>query len=126
MPLTYEISGDFLRYTVNGDVEYEAGLAVLVAGLSEVQETRVGIPTPVIFDIRDSAESRGAEELRGIAAVVGQYSDAVGRKCAVIAASGLYYGVSRMFAAFVEEHGIEMQIFDSIPKAEAWLAVGGE
>ena len=53
--------------------------------------------------------------------MVGQYSEAVGCKCAVVADAGLYYGVSRMFAVFIEKRGIHMQIFESIPKAEAWL-----
>jgi hypothetical protein len=31
-----------------------------------------------------------------------------------------------MFALFIEKHGIHMQIFESIPKAEAWLTGVGE
>ena len=70
MSLTFEMSSDLLLYTVHGDVDYEVGLRVLIAGLSEVSETQTGTPTPVLFDIRDSAGARGAEELRGIATVV--------------------------------------------------------
>ena len=52
--------------------------------------------------------------------------EAVGGKCAVVADAGLYYGVNRMVALFIEKHGIHMQIFESIPKAEAWLTGVGE
>jgi len=124
MPLSYKITDGLLRYTAQGDVEFAEGLEVLQAGLREVVETRVGVPTPVLFDIRASSESRGSDELRGIAAVLGAHSEAVGGRCAVVAAPGLYYGVSRIFSVFVEQHGIEMQIFVSPTEAEMWLIEG--
>lgn len=121
MALSYEIRGGILRYTAHGDVEYDVGLRVLQDGLAAAVAAYDGTPIPVLFDIRDSAEHRGADELRGIAAVLGQHAETVGGKCAIAAESGLYYGVSRMFAVFVEEYGIEMQIFETPEKAEAWL-----
>ncbi len=124
MSLTYELADGFLRYRVEGDVEYVEGMTVLRRGLDEVREKSAGTPTAVLFDIRASEEARRAEELRGIAAVVAEYSEEVGGRCAIVSAPGLYYGISRMFAVFAEELGLEMEVFETVEDAEAWLLRG--
>ncbi|NIP82295.1 MAG: hypothetical protein GWM90_24965, partial [Gemmatimonadetes bacterium] len=101
---------EFLRYTVRGDVDFQEGLEVLKKGLAEARRAVAGAPWPVLFDIRDSKEKRRADELRGIALVLGEHVGVVSDHCAVVVSSPLYYGVSRMFGHFAEAYGISMEI----------------
>ncbi len=123
MSLSYELDGEFLRYTVEGDVDFQEGFAVFQQGLAEAEATVAagGAPRPVLFDIRASKERRSAEELKGIATALGRHRGTVADHCAIVVSTPLYYGLGRMFGHFAEEYGITMEIFDDPLEAEAWL-----
>lgn len=121
MPLQFRFDDEFLRYTVSGDVDFQEGFEVFQQGLKEAEVATHGAPWPVLFDIRESVEKRRADELKGIAMVLSQHRGSVADHCAVVVASPLYYGVSRVFGHFTEEYGIRMEIFDSVETAESWL-----
>jgi len=124
MAISYELTQDLLHYTVEGDVDHAVGLDVLRRGLEDAAAATgrgEGRARPVLFDIRKSAESRAAEEIRAIATVLGGFRESLDGRCAVIVATPLYYGVSRMFSTYAEEYGIEIEIFGTLEEGTFWL-----
>lgn len=124
MAISYDLTRRLLHYTVVGDVDHAVGLDVLRQGLQEAAdalERGDGPARPVLFDIRRSAESRAADEIRAIATVLGGFRESLDGRCAVVVATPLYYGVSRMFSTYAEQYGIEIEIFGSPEEGTHWL-----
>jgi hypothetical protein len=79
----------------------------------------------VLWDISQARiHFAGADEIRRIAAAVAQVSHRrAGGKSAVVAASDLAFGVSRMYQAYREIHNIELSYMSFRTRQEAldWL-----
>ena len=125
MPLSYALEQIILRIAAVGDVEYNTGLVVFKEALDRARELAHTSDTKhwnVIFDLRESKEDRSADELRGVAMALSQYSEILTGRLALVAADAYHYGLSRVFGVFAEQLGHEPRVFNNVEEAEAWLA----
>lgn len=119
MPLTYRIDDGLLTFTTIGDVEFSAGMKVLLEGLSQYATSGAQRPR-ILFDLEQSIENRSAADLRSIAVVVGQ--NVPSARIACLVASDLHYGLSRMFGVYLGDDGMVMRVFyRDRAKAMVWL-----
>ena len=117
MPIDFRIDDGIGIYTTVGDVDYQEGISVLNNGLDKLNALE---PVLILFDIRKTGEHRTPEEIRDIAEIVRSYfSKKI--KIALVAQSDLYYGLSRIFAAYVEDTGVAVQVFKKYDDSLAWL-----
>lgn len=119
MPITSHVADDILFFVTTGDVTFEEGLRVLRGGLDAyaLSRTRQG---KILFDIRGSTERRSAEELRSITVIMSQHI-ASAKTAFLVKDNGLYFGLSRMTAAFMESVNYECAVFLTEDEALAWL-----
>jgi hypothetical protein len=77
----------------------------------------------VLLDLREMTSEPQSHQIRAAAAEV---IDLKGRVqwgvCAVVAASELLYGMSRVFGVFSQEAFRESRVFRELSEAEVWLA----
>lgn len=118
MPLSYQIEDGLLLYTTVGGVDYQHGLAVLSAGLAQYAGTKPA-PPMVLFDLTRSTENRSNGELQGIAAVVARQLP--GARIALAVGSDFHYGLSRMFAAHLDDAVEAIKVFRDPSAARSWL-----
>ena len=118
MLIRYVIEQQRLRITAEGQVEFEEGLAVFTNGLKQYSDAQPLRPC-ILIDIRLSKENRSADELKGIAAMVGQHIK--NARMAIVVQSELLYGLSRMFAAYVSRDVAGIKIFSEEEHALPWL-----
>jgi hypothetical protein len=85
-------------------------------------------PTPVglLLDVTGSEvlSSRSTEQIRSVAEFLQPYVERIGRRCAVVAAENVHFGLSRMGAVFAGNIGVDAQVFRSRETAVAWLKSG--
>ena len=117
MPLNFAFESNVGVFRTVGDVEYEKGLKVLKKGLAAI--VKRGEPHAVLFDLRESAERRTADEIRGIADVV--KGETLSGRLALVADEDLYYGLSRMFESYAEYAGFDCLVFREYDPALDWL-----
>lgn len=122
MPIRYELREPIIWFETRGDVDYDAGLGVLQAGIEAARQRTPGRSWDVLFDIRESSERRSADELREIAQVLAGHLPAISRYCAVVAGDAFHFGLGRMFSAYSEPEGVEVHVFREQAAAEQWLA----
>ncbi len=120
MPLYFDLNEGVGVFRTVGDVEFEEGLRVLEAGLEAIRSADGR--NLVLFDIRQSTENRTHDELRGIAGVT-QHQLGKGQ-LALVVGSELYYGLSRVFAAYAERDGLMAEVFLDMDAALQWLRFG--
>lgn len=117
MPIDFRIDDGIGIYTTVGDVDYQEGISVLNDGLERLKALE---PVLILFDIRKTGEHRTPEEIRDIAEIVRSYfSKKI--KIALVAQTDLYYGLSRIFAAYVEDTTIEVHVYKVLEDAVSWL-----
>ena len=124
MSLTYEIRGDVLWFTTEGSVDFVDGLHTIQCGFSEASDASVAEPERrwnLLFDVRQSTESRTSGELQDIAKLIASHRGMLTGRCAIIVSKPLYYGLSRMFAVFMESLGLRTSVVHSEEEAIAWL-----
>jgi hypothetical protein len=124
MALEISFTSHVMVVTTVGDVDFEEGLATLKRGLLEAQERvarRMNRRWPILFDLRQSTERRTGEEIKGIAHFLGQYRAVLDGGCAIVVRGAVYYGLSRMFGAYVSPFGLEVRVFSEVAEAEKWL-----
>ena len=132
MPIRYEIEPGTLHFHFEGDGDFEETLRVVGDGLvlaGDAVRARAAQPFDLLFDKRASSENRSAEQLRRMADLVGDHTAALSRRAAIVVGDAFHFGLGRMFAAFADARGIEVQVFYSRDDAERWLAgapAGGE
>jgi hypothetical protein len=80
-----------------------------------------------LMDLRysDSTGGRSVEHVRQLADWLGSRAAERGKRFAVVVGEPVQYGVIRMASVFAESHGIEVQLFEEILEALAWLGVSG-
>jgi hypothetical protein len=76
----------------------------------------------VFLDLRDVTSSPSAKEIREAGNTVARLPSNVRfGACAIVAERDALYGMSRMFAVFVERFFTAISTFRSAPEAEVWL-----
>ena len=123
MALSYEFDGQVLRFTSEGDFDFDEGLKVLHGGLDRAREVsrEQGRRIPTLIDIRHSTEQRSSDELRQVAEAIGEAQDVLDSRLAIVVLAPHLYGLSRMFAVFADWAGVEVRIFSDPDKATQWL-----
>lgn len=75
----------------------------------------------LLFDVRQSTESRSSGELRDIAALIASHRGMLTGRCAIIVSKPMYYGLGRIFSVFMESFGINSAVLHSEEEALRWL-----
>jgi hypothetical protein len=77
----------------------------------------------VLLDLRDTTSEPQSHQMR---AAAGEVEELAGRvrwgACAIVAASDMLYGMSRVFEVFASEAFGESRVFRELVEAEIWLA----
>ena len=121
MPLTFDFEDGVGVFRSSGEVQYEEAMQVYQGGLDALV-ARDDAVSLVLFDLLESGENRSQAELRAIVdAARRTLGDA---RMALVAKSGLLYGLSRMFSAFAEQAGFAVEVFKRREEALAWLRGG--
>ncbi|MCC6154887.1 MAG: hypothetical protein IT367_14065 [Candidatus Hydrogenedentes bacterium] len=124
MGITYVIQDDVIRFTTHGAVDFVDGLHELQCGFAEASDITAKDATRkwlLLFDVRESTESRTSGELRDIATLIASHRGLLRGRCAIIVSKPLYYGLGRMFAVFMESFGLTTAVLHSDEEALHWL-----
>lgn len=117
----YRSDLDAVHFEISGDFTLTEYLEAMKAFL-ESERFRPGIPS--IWDFRQVEEaSITGEDLRAIAGYQEQIAANRGPtwRVALVVASDLSYGLSRMFEAYAKSAPNEVTVFRSMEEAEAWI-----
>lgn len=125
MPVRYTLAGNLLRMDMEGAYTPEDIIKVFHAALNDPDFPR---DPRFLFDVTRSDElaKRDPATIRAIADYFGERSERVGDRCAIVAATPVHYGLSRMAATTAEMRGAEVRVFTSVEDALSWLGVEGE
>ncbi len=76
---------------------------------------------PALIDSRNTLAAPSRAGIAERAAFLSGLRPRLGPRCALLVSDPLRYGLGRMLAAFTEQSGLEIQVFDDPVRAEAWL-----
>jgi len=76
---------------------------------------------PALVDSRKSLANPSRELLVERAEFLAGLRDRIGPRLAFVVGDALRFGLARMVAAFAEQSGLEIQVFEDPRHAEAWL-----
>lgn len=118
MPVAYSITANTLW--LRGEDTY---------GLDEIKETvesafqdaRFVKGMPVLVDMRKATINRDEAELRAIAAYYISLREYIAPRFAIVTATPFIYGLSRMFKAYAESGGLQVQVFTDVGEALLFL-----
>ena len=118
---------DQLRYRVDdeGMIVIEvfgnySGESFLLLLDSALRDPAAKLPALVLVDATGSMVKRTAEEVNEIAQGVSAWADRI-QRMAIVTASDLHYGLSRMGSVYVESAGVESNAFRDYDGALAFL-----
>jgi hypothetical protein len=90
------------------------GFADVLSFIAAIDLKGVDAPNDAcVLDIRDSEETRSAQELRTLAR---HLAESGFESCFVIASRDVHYGLGRMLSVYAENRGLPVRVF----RAEAW------
>ncbi len=120
MPVTYEIADTTITLRMTGVYDTGDIRAALMAAIAEPQRPEI---TGLLFDVRGSRSIAGrtADEVRAMALFLAAHADHYGRRLALVADADAAFGLMRLGAVDVEQHGVDSQVFRNAGEAEAWL-----
>lgn len=121
MPMSYDIDaeGRMVRVRVEGSPSYDELLACFAA---YTQDPRFRPGMPILVDDRARTESPSAQEIRRMAHdSKAQPQPVEGSRCALLVASDLQFGLSRMYELMMEGGPMEVRVFRDEDEAVAWL-----
>lgn len=121
MPLNYSIDTalGIVRIVVVGGATQDEQVRLAEAWFGE-PEYKPGMPILLDNRLRDVVES--SAHIREMADLT-KKSDVLepGTRCAVVVASDVEFGLTRMFATLADGGPMETRVFRDIGEAEAWL-----
>ena len=121
MPVKYTLSGNLFRMDMEGTYAPEEIIQTFEAALNDPD-----FPTnpQFLFDVTRSVDlaKRDSATIRGIAEYLGQHSNRVGNRCAIVANQPVLFGLSRMAATIAEMNGANVKVFSTADEALSWLA----
>jgi hypothetical protein len=123
MPVTYEFDGPIVALRLTGSYETADVRAALRGALDD---PRCPHAAGMLFDLRGSRSisQRTADEVRAMAQFIAAHAERFGRRLALLADSDAGFGLMRLGAATVEQHGVETSVFRDAADAEKWLGAG--
>ncbi|MBA3581918.1 MAG: hypothetical protein H0W44_05620 [Gammaproteobacteria bacterium] len=122
MGIKYRLEYPILHWIVEGDVDYQAGAEIVQQSFIDAQRTGL-LGWHILADLNESKENKSEQELRDIAYLVSTHKGLLSGKLAIVVKTSLVFGTSRMFGVFMEDFGVEVNIFRcSVLEAERWLS----
>lgn len=124
MAVTYVIEGDLLTLTLEGEYAPED---VIERFLSAMSGPKCPDPVTLLVDVSASASlaTRPTDQIRLVAERLGEFKNRIGGRCAVVAASDVNFGLSRLGAVYSEGVGVHVEVFRDRAQALAWLRSAG-
>src|SRR5262245_12144274 len=120
MPASYKLKADLLKIELVGATPADDVISTFVTAIHDPQ-----CPTPVLLllDVRQSQtlETQSVPEIRRVAEYLGPYAARIGGRAAVVAASDVHFGLSRLGSVYSESVGVEVQVFRDLESAVTWL-----
>jgi len=120
MPASYKLKGDLLRMELVGATEPDDVIATFVQAIND---PNCPDPVSLILDVRQShtLETQSVPEIRRVAEYLGPYAKRIGGRAAVVAASDVHFGLSRLGSVYSETVGVEVEVFRDLESAVTWL-----
>lgn len=116
--LTHEVEGDILVVYQNGVNDPDRIMAGMQAALAD---PALQPGTHLLWVAIDAPATATPEKMQRLLAWVGGQGGKLTRRCALVVATDLQFGVSRMFSVFSEERGLDVNVFYDLDEARAWL-----
>ncbi len=120
MPASYKLKDDLLKLELVGATAADDVISTFVKAIHDPQ-----CPNPVslLVDVRQSQtlETQSVPEIRRVAEYLGPYAARIGGRAAVVAASDVHFGLSRLGSVYSESVGVEVQVFRDLESAVTWL-----
>jgi hypothetical protein len=118
--VNYSIDGRLLKLELDGQYEPDD---VIKSFVSAMGDPKVPDPVSLLVDVRrsETLATREVEQIRRIAEYIGPYAKRVGGRVAVVAASDIHFGLSRLGSVYAEGVGVETEVFRDFESAVAWL-----
>ena len=122
MPVTYEFDGRTLALRLTGFYETADVRAALLAALDDPACPALD---GLLFDVSGSRSitQRTAAEVRTMAQFIAAHGGRFGRRLALVAATDAAFGLMRLGAVGVEQHGVATSVFRNTADAHHWLGV---
>jgi hypothetical protein len=120
--VSYAIDKNLLKLTLEGEYVPEDIVREFMAAMDDPECPR---PVALLVDVSRSGSlaTRSVEDIRRVAERLGDYKERVGGRCAVLAASDVNFGLSRLGSVYSEGVGVSTSVFRDLPEALAWLGV---
>ncbi|MCI0451139.1 MAG: hypothetical protein L0Z51_01970 [Candidatus Latescibacteria bacterium] len=120
MPVQYSFHGNILKLELIGQYQPDDVITTFVAAMNDPKCPQ---PAPILLDVRQSETlaTAAVADIRRVAEYVGPYAARVGGRVAVVAASDVHFGLSRLGSVYTEGVGVEAQVFRDVEGAIAWL-----
>jgi hypothetical protein len=120
MPVTYAFHGNLLKLDLVGQYQPDDVITTFVAAMDDPKCPK---PAALLVDVRQSETlaTAAVADIRRVAEYVGPYGPRVGGRVAVVAASDVHFGLSRLGSVYSEGVGVEAQVFREVESALAWL-----
>jgi len=122
MSVSYTIEKSLLRLTLEGEYAPED---IVRQFLAAIDDPKCPKPAALLVDVTRSASlaTRPVEQIRMIAERLGEFTERIGGRCAVLASSDVNFGLSRLGSVYSEGVGVSTSVFRDLPEALAWLGV---
>ena len=123
MPVTWSIEGDLARMNFEGHYEPQD---IVDAFQAVIADPRCPEEFYMLVDTTksESLGKRSPADIRYVAEYLGPYRKRIHGRVAIIARSGLHFGLSRMGSAYSDNVGVSADVFLTAPDAVEWLRSG--
>ena len=120
MSVSYSWDGPLLRLDLVGTTEPEEVIRQFKVALADPRATE---KVALLLDTTrsDSMATRTPNEIRLVAEALKPYAERVQRRCAVVAAKDINFGLSRMGSVYSELIGVDAGVFRTEAEAVGWL-----
>lgn len=120
MPVTYSFHGSLLKLELVGQYQPDDVIKTFVEAMNDPLCPN---PASLLVDVRRSETLANAAiaDIRRVAEFVGPYAPRVGGRAAVVAASDVHFGLSRLGSVYSDTVGVEVQVFRDVESAITWL-----
>jgi hypothetical protein len=120
MAVRWELEEDgTLLHVVTG--EHFGTSDLLEAGRAALADPRAKPPLRLLFDNRDSKENASHDDLRSRGMQMTRGRERFVSRIAVVVSDDLHRGLARVGGAYAASSGFEVEVFEDIDAARAWL-----